>query len=144
MKTINTKIIFLLFLLSSCNDPGKQAKIEEEATKDARMADPDIYKEYIKCYGLDYHKKKYCLEKLEDKYISTETRRNNYYKQYFQYEAEKLGFLELLKNNGAVCDGIKVPPLFEHSVEGYVLKYYNNEVYLLSFNYFRNEWTFIK
>ena len=144
MRAINTKIIFLLFLLSSCNDSDKQAKIEEEAIKDARMADPVVYKEYIKCYGLDYHKKKYCLETLEDQYISAEARRNNYYKQYFQYEAEKLGFLELLKNNGAVCDGIKVSPLFERSIEGYVLKCYDNNVYLLSFDYLKSKWVFIK
>ena len=138
MKTIDIKIIFLLFLLSSCNDPEKQA------IKDARMTDPTVYKEYIKCYRLDYHKKKYCLEKLEDQYISAGTRRNNYYKQYFQYEAEKLGFLELLKNNGASCNGIKISPQFERTIENYVLKCYDNNVYLLSFDDFKNEWTFIK
>ena len=139
---INFKILLLVFSLSSCvgNNLQSPQQDKQRAKKDAKNASSETHFAYLQCYALNPKEKQNCLTGLKNKYISPELRRNTNYTTSFQYEAEKLGFMQFLKNKNFPCNNIKNGPQYSKETESYVVKCSENKLYLLRFDYEEGEW----
>ncbi len=146
---INSAILCLMFCLSSCQIEGvqKQQTNKNQAIEDAKAPNHETHLDYLQCYALNHQEKKDCVKKLTNKYIEIKFRENIHYTSSFQYEAEKQGFIQFLKNKGRPCDSIKSSPKYVLEIESYVVKCNNiniSAVYLLRFDYEKKEWNIVK
>lgn len=150
IKYIIIAAIFLSFILllsnfnqanqSEGNNPERQ---QQQAISDARNADRDVHLAYLQCYALGNDKRR-CLSQLIANYIDQELRDKIHYTMNYQYEAERLGFVHFLQEQGADCDELRTGPKFFQDTESYVAKCTNGKIYLLKFDDTSKEWKFVK
>ena len=81
---------------------------------------------------------------LNNKNIKAELIRHHFYTNNYVYQLEKLGFMQFLKNKGAVCDKITEGPKYTSETESYVAKCTDGNIYLLKFDYDENTWLLVK
>ena len=133
-------------ILSSCGK-GEIEKWEEEkeqALIDAEFTDTQTRLDYLQCYALSSQEKSKCLLKLNNKNIKAELIRHHFYTNNYVYQLEKLGFMQFLKNKGAVCDNLMEGPKYTSETESYIAKCTNGNIYLLKFDYEESKWLLIK
>ena len=133
-------------ILSSCGK-GEIEKWEEEkeqALIDAEFTDTQTRLDYLQCYALALQEKSKCLLKLNNKKIKPELLKHHFYTNNYVYQLEKLGFMQFLKNKGAVCDKITEGPKYTSETESYAAKCRDGNIYLLKFDYDEDKWLLVK
>jgi len=139
-------IILSSCVLSSCGkgETDKWNTQKEQAFIDAESTDTQTRLDYLQCYALASREKSKCLLKLNNKNIKPELINHHIYTKNYVYQLEKLGFMQFLKNKGAVCDKIIEGPKYTSETESYVAKCTNGNNYLLKFDYEKSKWLLIK
>lgn len=139
-------LIFSIFTLCSCSQKAQkqQASDHWQAIIDARGARPEIHDAYLQCYALHPKEKKECTRQLAGKYLPKEQQANSQYAKSYQYEAEKLGFMNFLHEKGLSCDHLVASPTFIDSVKSYLVICQNNNHYLVSFDYKTKLWNYYR
>ena len=139
-------IILASCVLSSCgkSETDKWDAQKEQAFIDTESTDTQTRLDYLQCYALSFQEKSKCLLKLNNKNIKPELIKHPFYTNNYVYQLEKLGFVQFLKNKGAVCDKIMDGPIYTNQTESYVAKCTNGNVYLLKFDYEESKWLFLK
>ncbi|MCE2731301.1 MAG: hypothetical protein LW599_04350, partial [Rickettsiaceae bacterium] len=117
---------------------------KEQALIDAEFTDTQTRLDYLQCYALTSQEKSKCLLKLNNKKIKPELIKHHFYTNNYVYQLEKLGFMQFLKNKGAVCDKIAEGPKYTSETESYVAKCTDGNIYLLKFDYEESKWLFLK
>lgn len=116
--------------------------VKQEAMKDANsLTDKKLYSKYLQCYALDKIKKKKCIGKLSVSYIPESQKTNIDYIREFTYEAEKLGFLQFLKEKNKECDKINDGPLYNKDKLAYEVKCVNGKNFHMKFDYENQKWS---
>ncbi len=133
-------------ILSSCgkDEIEKWEEEKEQALIDAEFTDTQTRLDYLQCYALALQEKSKCLLKLNNKNIKPELLKHLMYTKNYVYQLEKLGFMQFLKNKGAVCDKITEGPKYTSETESYVAKCTDGNIYLLKFDYDENTWLLVK
>ncbi|MBM3467134.1 MAG: hypothetical protein FJX70_04795 [Alphaproteobacteria bacterium] len=108
------------------------------------MTDSQTRLDYLQCYALASQEKSKCLLKLNNKNIKPDLINHHIYTKNYVYQLEKLGFMQFLKNKGAVCDNIMEGPKYTSETESYIAKCTNGNIYLLKFDYEESKWLLIK
>ncbi len=139
-------VLTLSVILCSCGDlpQDKWIRNKEQAIQDARAAEETIHLDYLQCYALSYHEKNNCLGKLIPKYVRSQFVEESSYTAHFQYESEKLGFVNFINQHGLSCDAIKDGPVMVPDTETYLAKCANGDIYLFRFHYDQKKWLLIK
>jgi hypothetical protein len=149
MKKIQFTTISVILssgILTSCGkgEIEKWEEDKEQALIDAKFTDTQTRLDYLQCYALVVQEKSKYLLKLNNKNIKPELIKHHFYTNNYVYQLEKLGFMQFLKNKGAVCDRITEGPKYTSETESYVAKCTNGNVYLLKFDYEESKWLFLK
>jgi hypothetical protein len=139
-------VILSSAILSSCerDEIQKWEEEKEQAITDAEFTDAQTHLDYLQCYALSSQEKSKCLLKLNNKKIKPELIKHHFYTNNYVYQLEKLGFVQFLKNKGAVCDRITEGPKYTSETESYVAKCRDGNIYLLKFNYEEDKWLLVK
>jgi len=149
MKKIQFTVLSVILssvILSSCgkDEIEKWEEEKEQALIDAEFTDAQTRLDYLQCYALALQEKSKCLLKLNNKKIKPELLKHHFYTNNYVYQLEKLGFMQFLKNKGAVCDKITEGPKYTSETESYVAKCTDGNIYLLKFDYDENTWLLVK
>jgi hypothetical protein len=133
-------------ILSSCgkDEIEKWEEEKDQALIDAEFTDTQTRLDYLQCYALSSQEKSKCLLKLNNKKIKPELLKHHFYTNNYVYQLEKLGFMQFLKNKGAVCDKITEGPKYTSETESYVAKCRDGNIYLLKFDYDEDKWLLVK
>jgi tRNA G18 (ribose-2'-O)-methylase SpoU len=144
MKKI-TFLILSIFFLNSCSDDyhKKQDELKNQAIIDARSVSPEIHEAYIQCYALKHQDKNNCINKLNKQHIKIANINSNY-SNAFQYEAERQGFINLLRRSNFNCNYLSQGPKFLEEAKAYIALCDNNELHFLRFDYVTHQWSIIK
>lgn len=142
---IKVVIILTSLLLSSCGQDtfDEWDKARQQAILDSRQLGEDIHNRYFKCYALPHLKKAVCIQSLKTHNIDQKWQNNIHYTSAFQYEAERLGFLDFLKQHHLSCDYIERGPKFINVDQAYKVICQNGNSYNLKFNYNTQEWSLV-
>ena len=139
-------VILCSGILSSCGkgETDKWDAQKEQAIKDAESTNAQTRLDYLQCYALASREKSKCLLNLNNKNIKPELLKHLMYTKNYVYQLEKLGFMQFLKNKGAVCDKIMEGPKYTSETESYIAKCRDGNIYLLKFDYEQDKWLLVK
>jgi|GEM_PF-6459936 len=138
-KTISYLTTLALFSCAGINNNTA----EQSAIADANGADRSIYREYLDCYILNDIAKQRCIKKINKLPAKRFYTSSGKYKQAFDIEIVKIGFISVLSNYGVGCPGIdNLPPASKTEV--YNLQCTDGNKYRLKHNPQLSEWKIIE
>lgn len=116
--------------------------VKKRAIEDARELPKDIQLGYLTCFA-------YWDDYIQDKchnILKPHTSQNNQNAQNWEYilehryEAERLGFVAFLKDNGKACAGIDETPEYKRLDNAYVVNCTDGNGYKMAFNHGEGIW----
>ncbi|MFK7967604.1 MAG: hypothetical protein AB8B68_00305 [Rickettsiaceae bacterium] len=138
-----TIILAVTLALSACKEDQQEiTTIQGEATYQAKVVKHEIHLDYLNCYPLSKDDKKQCVKILNKQYAKNHLS-DSHYLQFFQYEAEKLGFKHFLNNADKNCEKVSYGPEFEPEKQAYLVKCKPDQQYFMTFNYQTKTWCLI-
>jgi len=138
-KTISYLTTLALFSCAGINNNTA----EQSAITDAKEADRSIDREYLDCYTLNEAAKQRCIKKINKLPAKRFYTSSGKYKQAFDAEIIKLGFINVLSNYNIDCPGIdNLPPSNNSAI--YNLQCTDGNKYRLKHNPQLSEWKIIE
>ena len=136
-----TTFLALALSLSACSEEADTSS-ESKGKHYANAVKHAIHAEYLACYPLSKNDKKQCVNNLADDYLKNK-RQDKSCVQAFQYEAEKLGFRNFLKQQGLPCERVDYGAEFDPEKEAYLVKCTSSEQYYMQFDYKEKQWNLL-
>jgi len=140
-----TTILFSLLALTGCLTMGEVEKqaLTERGIADARKAPKEEHLAYLNCYPLDRGDKDSCRRKIQTNPLTKTAITWDYIRPY-QYESEKLGFIQFLSDNGKTCSGLDNGPEFNREKRAYEVICKGSNRYFVRFDYKNEAWKMVK
>ena len=144
---MNKVILFLsIVILSNCAAKESNTRlIKQNAVNDARSRSKEIHLAYLQCYPLSKEDKKACQlgvqhnNKLHERYGASSVE----YAKTYDYEAERLGFAEFIRNKGQICERVDQGPKFDISSKTYEVICVDGNNYNMKFIHNNGKWNLI-
>ena len=134
---MKSPLTYLLPLtLSACmnfSDVEKQA-LADRAVADARAQSKAVHMAYLQCYALPDVDKSFCENDIRKSIKNVQAASSWEYIRTFDYEAERLGFAEFLREHGKSCKGIDAGPKYNAEKKAYDVRCNDGNGYTMQFD----------
>jgi len=134
-----------IFVLTSCSTSKTEIQaMRTGAIVDARNAPKELHLEYLNCYPLPRLEKNRCICKAATKTNITHDASSWDYIHPYNYEAEKLGFIAFIQDQGKKCDGLDQGVLFSEKEKSYIVNCIDGNRHLMKFDRENKQWSLIE